>query len=77
MADYKAVSMNLMHKDIRITDGIYAPLLGDEVRERVARLSRSPAGRMPADGELAAFLRNLSDGELSQALMIVAERLAQ
>jgi len=26
MADYKAVSMNLMHADISITDGIYAPL---------------------------------------------------
>jgi hypothetical protein len=31
---------------------------------------------MPADGELAAFLRRLSDAELSQALFVVAERLA-
>ncbi len=27
MADYKAVSMNLMHEDIKITDEIYAPIL--------------------------------------------------
>ncbi|MFQ5922649.1 MAG: tyrosine-type recombinase/integrase [Anaerolineales bacterium] len=32
MADYKAVSMNLMHADIRVTDGIYAALAGQEVQ---------------------------------------------
>jgi len=34
MADYKAVSMNLMHDDIRVIDGIYAPLAADEVKQR-------------------------------------------
>ena len=44
MADYKAVSMNLMHEDIRVTDGIYAPLAGNEVQQRIAGLtSRSSA----------------------------------
>ncbi len=38
MADYKAVSMNLMHADISITDGIYAPLAGGEVQQRIAQL---------------------------------------
>ena len=41
MADYKAVSMNLMHEDIRVTDGIYAPLAGHEVQDRIARLTNS------------------------------------
>ena len=40
MADYKAVSMNLMHNDIRITDGIYAVLNKEDVRARIASLSR-------------------------------------
>ncbi len=31
VADYKAVSMNLMHVDIRVTDGICPPLAGHEV----------------------------------------------
>jgi integrase len=31
MADYKAVSMNLMHHDIKITDSIYAPILNSFV----------------------------------------------
>ena len=33
MADYKAISMNLMHADIHVTDGIYAPLTSDEVKQ--------------------------------------------
>jgi len=41
MADYKAVSMNLMHEDIRVTDGIYAPLAGHEVLDRIASLTNS------------------------------------
>ena len=41
MADYKAVSMNLMHEDIRVTDGIYAPLASNEVQERIAALNVS------------------------------------
>jgi hypothetical protein len=39
MADYKAVSMNLMHHDIKITDSIYAPILSEEVKERIAGLT--------------------------------------
>jgi hypothetical protein len=38
-ADYKAVSMNLMHADIKITDSIYAPILSNEVQHRISRLS--------------------------------------
>jgi hypothetical protein len=33
--------MNLMHGDIRVTDGIYAPLAGDEVKQRIAGLTGS------------------------------------
>ena len=39
MADYKAVSMNLMHDDIRVTDGIYAPLTTNEVQQRITGLT--------------------------------------
>lgn len=34
MADKKAVSLNLMHEDVQVTDGICAPLLGSEVCDR-------------------------------------------
>jgi len=77
MADYKAVSMNLMHEDIRITDGIYAPLAGDEVKQRIAGLTGAPKTSLPADADLEQFLRSLSNAQLQQALMIAAERLVQ
>ena len=77
MADYKAVSMNLMHEDIRVTDSIYAPLAGNEVQQRIARLADCTSARPPVDGDLAAFIRSLSDAELSQALVVIAERLVR
>jgi len=77
MADYKAVSMNLMHEDIRVTDSIYAPLAGNEVQQRIARLADCTSTQSQVDGDLAAFIRSLSDVELSQALVVIAERLAQ
>ncbi len=77
MADYKAISLNLMHEDIRVTDGIYAPLLNDEVRQRVAGLGTQPATLLPADGDLARFLRGLSKSQIAQALHILADELAR
>ena len=40
LADYKAISQNLMHENIQITDGIYADLVGGEVKSRVTGLRR-------------------------------------
>ena len=77
MADYKAVSMNLMHADIRVTDGIYAPLLGDEVKQRIAGLTGSTVTPLSAHGDLATLIRDLPDAQLSQALMMLAGRLAK
>jgi site-specific recombinase XerC len=75
MVDYKAVSMNLMHADIRVTDAIYAPLAGDDVRQRVTNLSRNGRSSTLPGGKVTASLHDLSDGELSQILAIAAERL--
>ena len=75
MADYKAVSMNLMHGDIRVTDAIYAPLAGDDVRQRVTNLNRNGGSRSPIGDKVAASLHDLSDAELSQILALAAERL--
>jgi site-specific recombinase XerD len=74
MADYKAVSMNLMHNDIKITDSIYAPILSEEVKERIAGLTASPPS-MP-ETELDGVLDRLSNTDLSKVLRIVASRLS-
>ncbi len=76
MADYKAVSMNLMHEDIRVTDGIYAPLAGHEVQDRITGLTNSPKSVSSANPELATLLSGLSKEQLSGALIAIAQQLA-
>ncbi len=70
MADYKAVSMNLMHEDIRVTDGIYAPLAGNEVQQRITALNLSSAAPLTVDRDLATFIGSLTKGQLSAALFM-------
>jgi len=74
MADYKAVSMNLMHEDIKITDEIYAPILSNEVQLRISRLSRQPSDQ--PDPQLADVLSHLSNAELAQLMRLAAQRLS-
>jgi hypothetical protein len=76
MADYKAVSMNLMHNDIRVTDSIYAPLASNEVQRRISDLTGDVTDNGTVDSDLAAFIASLSDAELSQALVAMADRVA-
>jgi integrase len=76
MADYKAVSTNLMHRNLNVTDEFYASLSGDEVRQRIAQMSQRSVSDLSGDSELASFLRDLSDADLSTALVILAERLS-
>jgi site-specific recombinase XerC len=40
VADLKAVSQNLMHSNLSITDGVYGILSADDTRERIDRLTR-------------------------------------
>jgi len=75
MADYKAVSMNMMHANIKITDQIYAPLLNSEVQQRIAGLLGQPTTQ--PDDELQTYFRCLSDAELSIAIQIAAERMSR
>ena len=77
MADYKAVSMNLMHEDIRTTDGIYARLVSDEVKTRIAGLTSQASTTTPYETQLETYLSNLSDDELAIALNIASSRLAK
>jgi len=74
MADYKAVSMNLMHEDIKITDEIYAPILSHEVQLRISRLGSQSSE--PAESKLESMARSLSNEDLSTVMRIVAERLS-
>jgi integrase len=76
MADYKAVSMNLMHDNIRVTDGIHAPLATDEVKQRVSGLM-GQQGTPLLLGDDAEFASGLSDDQLAAALTVAAHRLSK
>jgi integrase len=76
MADYKAVSMNLMHADIKVTDGIYAVLAGDEVQHRIGALTRNPAAGRQPDSRPGPNRAELSREEIAVRLMDLARRLA-
>jgi integrase len=49
LADYKAISQNLMHGDLFITDRTYAVFNSDDVHERIQGLLK-PAGATTSDG---------------------------
>ncbi len=59
MADYKAVSINLMHSDIKITDQIYAPILPEEVASRIGEINQVSIYHPKND--LKIDVNNLSD----------------
>lgn len=76
MADYKAISQNLMHGSINVTDSIYAWLNDDEIKQRIAALSHNDSNLKMADNELEDFLCRLSRTELKQAIIRSAQLLA-
>jgi hypothetical protein len=76
MADYKAARMNLMYEDIRVTNGIYAPLAGDEVQRRIASLTGPLPVASPATGhDSTSLIGNLAKEQLSVALMAIAQQM--
>ncbi len=75
MADYKAVSMNLMHDSIEITDSTYAPMLSSDVQERIAGLSGKASSMQ--DHEVESYLNGLGREDLKRALVFIAGRLTQ
>jgi hypothetical protein len=82
MADYKAVSMNLMHDSIEITDSTYAPMLSSDVQDRIAGLSgravSAPDCEAPRAGnELETYLSSLGKESLGRALVFIAGKLTQ
>jgi len=74
-ADYKAVSMNLMHHDIRVTDGIYAPLAGNEVQRRIAGLTGQAVPQVSTDGDLTALINSMPKERRLAVLIAIAQKV--
>jgi integrase len=73
-ADFKALSMNLMHSSTRITDETYAFLAEGDVREHILHLAANPI--VSPNGELEAIIRSSGREELGHALEVIAEMIA-
>ena len=77
MPDYKAISMNLMHDDIRVTDSIYALLTANEVQERIHKIGHKNKLNGIHDPELRQMLEHLSRSQKGDAIQYLAKELAK
>jgi len=64
-----------MHADITITDEIYAPLLAQDIKNRIGGLGSKAAGK--SKDQLEAYLHGLDQAELKNALILIAELFAK
>lgn len=71
MAGLKAVSQNVMHSNVSITDGIYGQFTGDDVHDLIAGLSTTPqAGDTNGLSALANLVKTIQDSpDLLRMLM--------
>ncbi len=58
MADFKAISMNLMHANMSITDGIYSVLSEQDIKDRIGSLN---SDKKASKADVAALLRQLAN----------------
>ncbi len=61
-ADLKAISQNVMHSSLTVTDGVYGILREDDVRARIARLGRESQSEVDVISQLEALLETLKGG---------------
>jgi integrase len=65
-ADAKAISQNMMHANVSVTDGIYGGLKEEDVRSRILRLGKTPASA--TDDTNIDALANMVAGKLIDKL---------
>jgi hypothetical protein len=75
MAEYQALSRNLMHANIAITDKTYAHIEERDRARLLAGLVRNPT--LQPDNELRGYLEHLSRDDLKQATLIAVELLSR
>jgi integrase len=74
VADYQAVSRNLMHSNLSLTDAVYGGLESNERARIIAGLAGQPSLPQSQD-DLSRYLHQLAPGDVPRALKILAERL--
>jgi hypothetical protein len=69
MEQLKAISQNVMHSSVGITDGIYGRLVADDVHETIANLTEENDSKQENNkllGELLRILKNESRTSYSE-----------
>lgn len=73
MADYKAISLNLMHESLETTDRTYVHLPQKDMRSRIAKLADQTIDR--PDDELHQYLVRISPNDRLKAIHVLSEIL--
>lgn len=73
-ADFKAISMNLMHSSTRITDEIYSFLSDGEVRQHILGLNSNPIASQ--NTELEALIRKSIQDEVHRGIEAIGKMIA-
>ncbi|MBN1182212.1 MAG: tyrosine-type recombinase/integrase [Bacteroidales bacterium] len=55
LGDFKAISQNMMHSNLSITDGIYGMFSGEDIKKRITGLDHQPGGNISKE-EFKRFL---------------------
>jgi hypothetical protein len=75
MAQYHALSRNLMHANIVITDGTYVHMEELERGKLLGQISSNPVNQ--PNGELQEYLAKLDKENLHRAITIAADLMVQ
>jgi hypothetical protein len=75
MADYKALSLNMMHDSLEITNRIYVHMRNKDVSDRIHAFTAQV--NLDPSTDLMAFLESLSIDDQRKALIFLAKILAK
>jgi integrase len=74
MAEYHALSRNMMHSNIAITDQIYVHVDEKERGQILSRLHHNAVGEF--DNEFSMFIQKFGKEDLTNGITLLAQRLA-
>ena len=74
MAEYHALSRNIMHSNIAITDQIYVHVDEKERGQILSRLHQNTVGEF--DNEFSGFIEKFGKEDLTNGITILVQRLA-
>jgi integrase len=74
MAEYQAVSRNLMHNSIQVTDEIYAGIELQERKQLIANLTKN--SNDPSNDQMTKILGGLNQKALLRAIKVAAQKLS-